>query len=153
MPKYIADLTVSSPDFPSLGRIPDRFSADAGNAVPTISISGVSPEAVELAFVLNDPDAPLPNGFTHWTLFNIPTATTEISEANFRDFTQGLNGIGEPVYTGPQPPHGHGVHHYFFWVYALDTRVDGPHSRESFLEKYAGNILEQNRLVATFSNE
>jgi Raf kinase inhibitor-like YbhB/YbcL family protein len=112
----------------------------------------VGSDAVVLAFVLNDPDAPLPNGFTHWTLFNIPADTTEISEANFRDFTQGLNGIGEPVYTGPQPPQGHGVHHYFFWVYALDTRVDGPHSRESFLEKYAGNILEQNRCVATFSS-
>lgn len=153
MPKYIANLTVSSPDIESLGRIPDRYSADGGNAVPTISVSGVGSDVVELAFVLNDPDAPLPNGFTHWTLFNIPSDTREISESNFRNFTQGLNGIGEPVYTGPQPPRGHGVHHYYFWVYALDTRVDGTHSRESFLEKYADNILEQNRFVATFSAE
>jgi Raf kinase inhibitor-like YbhB/YbcL family protein len=153
MPKYIANLTVSSPDMESLARIPDRFSADGGNAVPTVSISGVGSDAVEIAFVLNDPDAPLPNGFTHWTLFNVPRDTTEISDSNFRDFTQGLNGMGEPVYSGPQPPQGHGVHHYYFWVYSLDTRVEGTHSRESFLEKYADNILEQNRFVATFSAE
>lgn len=152
MPKYIAKLKVASPDMEPLGRIPDRFSADGGNAVPTIVISGVGDDAVELAFILNDPDAPLPNGFTHWTLFNIPLGTNQISESNYRDFTQGLNGIGEPLYTGPQPPEGHGVHHYYFWVYTLDAHVEGVHSRESFLEKYAGNILEQNRFVATFSN-
>lgn len=152
MPKYIADLTITSPDIESLGRIPDRFSQDAANDIPTIRIAGVGSDAVELAFVLNDPDAPLPNGFTHWTLFNIPVSTTEISDSNYRDFTQGLNGIGEPGYTGPQPPQGHGIHHYYFWVYALDTKVEGTHNRESFLDKYAGNILEQNRFVATFSN-
>lgn len=152
MPKHIADLKVSSPDIEALGRIPDRFSQDDANDIPTIRISGVGSDAVELAFVLNDPDAPLPNGFTHWTLFNIPVDTTEISAANYASFTQGLNGIGEPTYSGPQPPQGHGIHHYYFWVYALDTHVEGTHSRETFLEKYAGNILEQNRFVATFSN-
>lgn len=148
----IADLKVSSPDIDSLGRIPDEFSQDGENRIPTITISGVPSEAKELAFVLNDPDAPLPNGFTHWTLFNIPADMTSISEENYREFTQGLNGIGQPGYTGPQPPQGHGIHHYYFWVYALDTAVEGEHSRETFLAKYAGNILEQNRLVATFSN-
>ena len=51
---------------------------------------------------------------------------------------------------GPQPPEGHGLHHYYFWIYALDTKVIGEPSREEFLEKYADNIIEQNRIIGTY---
>ncbi len=43
------------------------------------------------------------------------------------------------------------MHHYYTWVYALDTRVDGEPSREDFLARYGDHVLEQNRLVATFA--
>jgi len=55
-------------------------------------------------------------------------------------------------YYGPQPPAGHGEHHYYFWVYALDTKVEGTPNREEFLQKYAGNIIEQNRIVGIYQN-
>jgi phosphatidylethanolamine-binding protein (PEBP) family uncharacterized protein len=56
-------------------------------------------------------------------------------------------------YYGPQPPPGHGDHHYYFWVYALDTNVEGTPTREEFLQKYAGNIIEQNRIVGIYRND
>ncbi len=62
------------------------------------------------------------------------------------------NGAGYAFYYGPQPPAGHGPHHYYFWVYALDTKVEGMPSREEFLQKYAGNIIEQNRIVGIYQN-
>ena len=48
---------------------------------------------------------------------------------------------------------GHGEHHYYFWVYALDTTVEGTPTREEFLQKYAGNIIEQNRIVGIYENK
>jgi hypothetical protein len=148
----IRDLSISSPEVESLGMIDPRFSADGGNLIPSLTITGVPSEAVELAVILTDPDAPLPHGFTHWTVFNLPAKNGIVDSGVLAQATVGRNGMGETSYSGPQPPPGHGVHHYYFWVYALDSRVEGTPNREEFLATYAENIVEQNRFVATFRN-
>ncbi|TGV86592.1 YbhB/YbcL family Raf kinase inhibitor-like protein, partial [Mesorhizobium sp. M2D.F.Ca.ET.145.01.1.1] len=35
----------------------------------------------------------------------------------------------------------------------LDTHVEGSPTREEFLQKYAGNIIEQNRIVGIYENK
>lgn len=145
----IQDLAISSPDIERLGAIDPRFAADTGNEAPRLVISGVPAEAVELAVILHDPDAPLPNGFTHWVVYGIDPATTELG-GEVEAGRVGPNGIGASSYSGPQPPPGHGQHHYYFWVYALNRKVDGAPSREEFLASYADAIVEQNRLVGTY---
>lgn len=152
MPLNIRDLKISSPDIPALGAIPPQFAADTGNEAPTLEVSGVPADAKELAVILHDPDAPLANGFTHWTLYGLPTSTSKIDPAALQGRV-GPHGGGQAAYTGPQPPIGHGIHHYYFWVYALDCKVEGSPSREQFLERYAGHIVEQNRFVATFRRD
>lgn len=153
MPLNIKDLAIKARDFGSGERIPDQYAADHGNKVPELEISGVPEGTVELALILHDPDAPLPNGFTHWVVYGIDPATRTIGgEAPAGSGRLGPNGIGERAYTGPQPPAGHGTHHYYFWLYALDTTVSGEPTREEFLAKYGDNIIEQNRIVGTFSS-
>ncbi|MCX6432565.1 MAG: YbhB/YbcL family Raf kinase inhibitor-like protein [Actinobacteria bacterium] len=147
----LGDLRVTSDDFESEAGIPAECSQDGANRAPVIRISGVPADAVELALVCHDPDAPLPQGFTHWTLYNIPVATDRLDGESDLRFTSGPNGIGTPGYLGPQPPPGHGLHHYYFWVFALNTVVAGTPTREEFLDRYADNIVEQNRLVGLFS--
>ncbi|WP_051172262.1 YbhB/YbcL family Raf kinase inhibitor-like protein [Microbacterium indicum] len=141
-------ITVTSPDFASGDLIPYEFSADGGSQTPLIEVSGVPSEAVELALISHDPDAPLPFGFTHWTIFGIPADAARITKESGR---QGVTSTGRPGYYGPQPPVGHGDHHYYFWVYALARPVEGEPTREEFLTQYADAILEQNRLVGRYS--
>jgi len=148
----IRDLAISSPDILAEGKIDPRFSAEGGNNIPQLLISGVPSDAVELAIVVTDPDAPLPHGFTHWTVFNLPAKDGIVDAGVLAHATTGKNGMGELAYSGPQPPPGHGLHHYYFWVYALDTVVAGTPNREEFLAAYGANIVEQNRFVATFEN-
>ncbi|HEY8474190.1 MAG TPA: YbhB/YbcL family Raf kinase inhibitor-like protein [Natronosporangium sp.] len=152
MPLNIKDLKVTSSDFTDGGRLAHRHAADKGNEAPRLTIHGVPAEAVELAVICHDPDAPLAHGFTHWTLYGIPTDTREIGPEADKEFRAGPNGLGQPGYTGPQPPPGHGPHHYYFWVYALDTRVEGTPTREEFLARYADHIIEQNRIVGIYEN-
>ncbi|PPG31217.1 YbhB/YbcL family Raf kinase inhibitor-like protein [Pseudoclavibacter sp. RFBB5] len=149
MPLNIADLTISSPDFAALASIPEELSADGGNRLPRLIVQGVPAGAHELALILHDPDAPLAQGFTHWTVYGIPAADGELDTAA-EGVTTGPNGIGTAEYTGPQPPAGHGQHHYYFTVYALDRPVTGTPTREQFLAEYADSIIEQNRLVGSF---
>ena len=148
----IRDLSISSPAFESGGRMEDRFANDKGNDQPELHIDGVPEDTRELAIICHDPDAPLPFGFTHWLLYGIPPDTTVIAENGAESFRTGNNGFGKPGYGGPQPPRGHGPHHYYFWVYALDVRVEGAPSRNEFLGRYGDHILEQNRLVGVYEN-
>jgi Raf kinase inhibitor-like YbhB/YbcL family protein len=152
MPLFIADLAISSPDIENLGAIPLSFTADGGNDTPSIEISGAPEGTVELALIVNDPDAPLAQGFTHWVVYGIaPDATTlDLSAPGVH---VAPNGTGQASWFGPQPPVGHGVHHYFFFLYALSTPVEGDPSREEFLATYVDSIIEQARFVGTFRRD
>jgi hypothetical protein len=148
----IKDLRISSVDFEAGARLDDSHANDKGNVAPRLTIQGVPAGTVELALICHDPDAPLAQGFTHWTLYGIPADTTELgSDADSR-FRSGPNGAGGTGYFGPLPPAGHGLHHYYFWVYALDTSVEGTPSREEFLSRYGDHIIEQNRVMGTYEN-
>jgi Raf kinase inhibitor-like YbhB/YbcL family protein len=150
MPLFIGDLAISSPDIENLERVPEQFSADGGNETPALQISGAPEGTVEFAVIVHDPDAPIAPGFTHWVVYGIaPDATTIDLEAP--GVRVGPNTLGEQSYSGPQPPAGHGQHHYYFWVYALKTKVEGEPARDQFLTTYAEDIIEQARFVATFS--
>jgi Raf kinase inhibitor-like YbhB/YbcL family protein len=146
---FIDSLVISSPDIQALLPIPRGFSADGGNATPRLEFSGEPAGTIELAVICHDPDAPLPNGFTHWTVYGIPASATRL-DLDSAAVRVGPNGAGQASWYGPQPPVGHGPHHYYFWVYALARTVEGAPTREEFLADYSDSIIEQARLVATF---
>lgn len=145
------DLKILSSDFENQGPIPVEFSLDADNRVPRLKITGVPDGAVELAVICHDPDAPLPHGFTHWVLYGIPPEDIEFGEDAHERFRPAPNGAGLSAWAGPQPPSGHGLHHYYFWVYALSRPVQGTPTREEFLDSYADAVMEQARTVGTFA--
>ena len=105
-------LAIMSPDFENLARIPDRLTADLGNKAPIVEFSGAPAGTAELALIVHDPDAPLPNGFTHWVVYGIPADAT-ILDLEAEGVRGGPNGTGQTTWSGPQPPHGHGEHHYY----------------------------------------
>jgi len=150
MPLNIKDLRITSPAFANGGRLADQYTMDLGNVAPPLKIQGVPKEAVELALICHDPDAPLPQGYTHWVLYGIPPSTTELGSDADKKFRPAPNSNGNARYDGPAPPPGHGPHHYYFWLYALRKPVTGTPSRAEFLEKYADSIVEQNRIVGVF---
>jgi len=51
------------------------------------------------------------------------------------------------------PPEGHGTHHYFFWLLALDAELDlAPGlTMWELLEKIEPSVIAMNRLVGTYS--
>lgn len=144
----VNDFVVTSPDIANGERIDDRFAGPQGAETPRLSVEGVPPEAVELAVVCHDPDAPLPDGFTHWTLYGVPASEGAMDASAGRPGPNDDGGIG---YVGPFPPAGHGEHHYYFWVYALKTPVAGTPTRAQFLTEYRGEVVGQARLVGTYS--
>ena len=148
----LKDLEISSPAFAPLETIPQRHTSDGENVSPTLRWDKIPPETKQLALICHDPDAPLPLGFTHWTIYNIPPDVRTIAQGEGYKYTEGLNTSGSNGYTGPAPPSGHGIHHYYFWIYALDKVLDLKPglSREELLNAIADSVTAQARLVGTY---
>ena len=148
----LKDLEITSPAFSALGNIPQRYTSDGENISPALKWSKIPPETKELALICHDPDAPLPWGFTHWVIYNIPADITEIEEAGGDLFTAGTNTAGSKGYTGPAPPSGHGAHYYYFWLYALDRSLElqAGLNREELLHAIADSVIAQARLVGIY---
>jgi Raf kinase inhibitor-like YbhB/YbcL family protein len=156
MPKmHLGALKITSPDFAAEERIPDLHTSIGDGTAPELHFEGVPDSARSLALVCHDPDAPMTHGFDHWVVYDLPPDVGTLAASPQKQATEGVNSAGDLGYTGPAPPPGHGVHHYFFHLYALDAALNaqGGLTRAELLELIDDHILEQARLVGTFSTE
>jgi Raf kinase inhibitor-like YbhB/YbcL family protein len=149
---HLGDLTVTTPAFGPGDPIPSRHTTEGDDVSPAVEWSNVPDGTRQLALVVHDPDAPLTDGFTHWVVYGIPADAGGIGEGEGPQHTEGRNDFGGVGYNGPAPPPGHGRHHYFFHLYALDSELDaGPGlTRAELLERIDEHIIEQARVVGTF---
>ena len=140
--------------------IPDRYTADGLDVSPALHWTGVPEIAAELAIVVEDPDAPRDTPFVHWLAYKIPTDVDGLKEAVLptarvdspAGMMQGRNDFGNLGYGGPAPPRGHGVHHYHFRLYALDTKLSiGAGCRADELQRaMRGHVLTEADYVGTY---
>ena len=151
-----SDMQLTSSAFTPLGAIPRKHSGEGEDMSPALAWRGVSAKARSLAVICHDPDAPLvaaggTYGYVHWVLYNIPASVTYLPEAT-QDYTAGKNDSGKTGYGGPMPPSGHGLHHYYFWLLALDNE---PHLSAGltlwdFLKRVEPHVIGMNRLIGTY---
>ena len=146
----VADLRLRSAAFAHHQPIPERHAGDGEDVSPPLQWSGVPAGTRSFAIVVHDPDAPLVDGFTHWVAYDIPGDAAGLPEG--AEVTAGTNSFGNSGYNGPAPPPGHGGHHYYFWVYALDEelRLEPGLDRRALLDRIEDHVIEQARLVGTY---
>ena len=116
-------ITVSSKAFGPGAPVPARFTCDGDDRSPPLAWRGVPASALELALVVDDPDAP-GGTYVHWVVHGLDPGATGLAEAVLPPGArQARNSAGEARYKGPCPPGRSGAHHYRFTVYALDARI------------------------------
>jgi Raf kinase inhibitor-like YbhB/YbcL family protein len=149
----VKDLKLTSPAFEHHKRIPDRHTGNGEDVAPALEWSGIPEGTKSFAVVVDDPDAPLVNGFSHWVAYGISADATGLPEGG-GDVVHGTNSMGNQGYVGPAPPPGHGTHHYYFWVFALDEELDleSGLDRRALVDRIEDHVIEQARLVGTYSN-
>ena len=151
----LSSMQLASSAFAAGGAIPSKHTGEGVDVSPALSWNDVPEGAKSLALVCHDPDAPLVTpgryGYVHWVLYNIPASASGLAEGT-DEHTQGVSDFGKPGYGGPMPPEGHGVHHYFFWLLALDAQLELPAGLGMWelLENVEPHVIGMNRLVGTY---
>jgi Raf kinase inhibitor-like YbhB/YbcL family protein len=152
----LSGMQLTSQAFKQAGRIPAKYTGEGENVSPPLSWSGAPEGTRSYAVICHDPDAPLITprgtyGFVHWVLYNIPASITSLDEGT-NTFTAGKNDFGKTGYGGPMPPNGHGVHHYYFWILALDqeTQLEGGLDLWELLQEIEPHVTGMNRLVGIY---
>jgi hypothetical protein len=101
------------------------FGAGGEDVSPHLSWSGAPDGTQSFAVTVYDPDAPTGSGFWHWAVFNIPADVTELPSGASGNLPAGAvelkNDGGQVGYIGAAPPPGHGPHHYYAVVHAVDV--------------------------------
>jgi Raf kinase inhibitor-like YbhB/YbcL family protein len=119
-------LTIRTPAFADGKPIPVKCTRDGDNLSPPLTWSGAPSGTKGFALILEDPDAP-DGTFYHWAVFDIPAERAGLPEGvggksgGAEGMKFAVNDFGRARYDGPEPPVGHGVHHYHFRLAALDV--------------------------------
>lgn len=148
--------------------VPKKYTCEGKDISPPLTIAGVPEKTKSLAIICDDPDAPTPeaprpNPWVHWVMYNMnPSVTTlkegvEISSipgAKEGAATQaGMTDSKKPQYHGPCPPRGN--HRYFFTVYAVKIVLDLPSgaTKEDVLKAIEGKVLAEAALMGTYERK
>lgn len=146
-------MKIISSAFGNNQNIPFKYTCDGENISPPLEFFDAPAGISSFALIVDDPDAPRAT-FVHWLVWNIPPATSSISENSVpQGTTQGTTDFGEQKYGGPCPPSG--THRYFFKLYALDVKLDLPSSsRKKDLEAaIQTHIIEKTELIGLYQRQ
>jgi Raf kinase inhibitor-like YbhB/YbcL family protein len=141
------------------GVIARTHAAEGDGRSPPLAWSDVE-GAGSWALIVEDPDAPREQPFVHWMIWNIPAGITALPEAldqfdrlvSPQDAVQGRNDMKGHGWFGPKPPPGHGVHHYYFQLFAVDgpLDLDPDVPLTTLVDALKGRVIASGQLVGTY---
>ena len=158
---------ISSNAFNEGASIPKKHGGEGQDVSPPLAWDSAPAGAKEFALVCDDPDAPTPEPWVHWVIYGIGPEVRALPEGVKSDAAelkepvparQGKNSWPSGVttgYRGPMPPPGHGVHHYHFKLYALDSPLNLPPgaTKQQVLDSIKGHVLAETELVGTYERK
>jgi Raf kinase inhibitor-like YbhB/YbcL family protein len=160
----VMKINLTSGAFKNGAAIPAKYTSEGNDVSPPLAWDSAPKETQEFALICDDPDAPSAQPWVHWVIYGIAADVRALPEgvkSNAPQLTapiaakQGKNSWDSGVttgYRGPQPPPGHGTHHYHFKLYALDKRLDLPPeaTKQQVLDAMKGHVLTEGELMGTY---
>ncbi|MFW5829694.1 MAG: YbhB/YbcL family Raf kinase inhibitor-like protein [Planctomycetota bacterium] len=147
-------LHLESPAFTPGEHLPQHYAhAPVGDDIsPPLRWSKAPEGTRSFALICDDPDAPMEQPFVHWLLYGIPPQEQRLTEGDGPRFKQGRNDFDQLGWGGPLPPEGHGVHRYYFRLFALDTEIDlgNGASKDELMAAMEGHIIDKAETVGCF---
>lgn len=153
-------LHIASMAFGNGDRLPERFTADGEGVSPPLFWTQVPEGTERLVLIVEDPDAPAPQPLVHAVVWGL-AVDGQLEEGAIRADGAG-SGDGQDVgrnsffgegWLPPDPPPGHGTHHYAFQLFALGPGVEvgANPGRGEIVKAMAGHVLAAGLLTGTYS--
>jgi Raf kinase inhibitor-like YbhB/YbcL family protein len=116
-----------------LAQVSGQMGAGGSDTSPQLAWSNFPAGTKSFAVTMYDPDAPTASGFWHWAVADLALTTTSLASGAGDAQGSGLpagavqlrNDASQTGYIGAAPPAGHGAHHYFIAVHAVDVESLG----------------------------
>ena len=143
---------LTSPAFDDGEELDPSFTADEEDAVaPPLEWTAPPPEAMELALIVEDPDAPAPEPFCHWLVWGLRAQQGKLLEGETPPRV-GKNSFRNSEWLLPDPPSGHGPHDYVFQLFALDSGIPlmPGASRSELVEAMKGHVVAVAVITGTY---
>ena len=128
----VPSFTLVSDTLADGGTMPASATAQGGSRSPHLAWSGAPGGTRSFMVTCFDPDAPVPAGWWHWAVIDLPASASCLEEGAGRSDLE-LDGpafhlrgdTGDASYFGAAPPPGDRPHRYVFSVHALDVDTLG----------------------------
>ncbi|MEA1072480.1 YbhB/YbcL family Raf kinase inhibitor-like protein [Sphingomonas sp. LY160] len=153
----LVELTLTSPAFADGGSIPANYSADGAGISPPLAWSGLPDGTRSLALLVEDADAPALQPLVHAIVWGLHPESTGLDEGAIDghegpDGEPGRNSYLRSGWLPPDPPTGHGPHHYAFQLFALDHApvFEHPPGRSALIEAMTGHVLGAGMRTGTY---
>ena len=148
-------LTVTSQDFVHGNPLPRSATKDGEGIPPIVAWSGAPENTRSFVLICEDPDAPLPEPFAHWLVYDIPPVATMLDETTRNTSREGKNSNLKVGFAPAAPPRGHGSHAYHFQVFALDTElpINPGAGRYELIESMRGHVIAWGEVIGTYDRE
>jgi hypothetical protein len=155
-----AAIELRSPAFANGGRLPERFTADGEGVSPPLFWTGVPEGTERLVLIVEDPDAPTPKPLVHAVVWGLPGEDGQLGEgaiaadgAGDEGGDVGRNSYAREGWLPPDPPTGHGEHHYAFQLFAIGPGAEAAATprRGEAVSAMAGRVLAAGLLTGTYS--
>ena len=148
----LTSIVVTSDAFANGNLLPLSATADGEGTPPHLDWLGVPANARSVALVVEDPDAPFPRPFVHWLVYDLDPMVGTIDIRHGIPGREGKNSMMKVGFTPAAPPPGHGLHRYYFQVFALDKvlGLEEGAGRSALLAAMRGHVVAWGQLVGTY---
>lgn len=137
--------------------LPALYTHDGDRRSPPLMWSGAPADTRGLVLLVEDPDAPTPSPLTHLIAWDLPPTASDVAEGAFHPGVEGLgrNSAFQVSWLAPDPPVGHGPHHYVFQIFALDQALGFDHvpGRHALIEAMRRHVLARGVLTGIYERE
>ena len=132
--------------------IPIRYTADGGGAEPPLRWNSGPKESQSLVLLVEDPDAPTPQPFVHWIVYDILPSAGTVDAARAAGAKEGKTSLLKAGWVGCAPPKGDLAHRYFFQLFAVYRPAGLPPGagRTALLRAMRGHVLACATLIGTY---
>ena len=122
-------------------------------------LDGGALPARSAVLVIEDADSPTPAPIVHALVYDLPPGDRELAAGALpsrggrgQPLSLGRNSFRKAEYLAPDPPKGHGPHHYVFQIYLLrDLPTLKPAAEKAdVIEALRGRVLARGRLIAAY---